>query len=115
MLTLVSALLVLAMHTFQTRASSSLIFSQTETSGLSTKQSCGNSLLGILVPRRIIALHRTLCKLLRVRIHSVVSTPPPPNAPPGAAAPVGDANSINNNHVQFAVTIPPPPHQVLSQ
>ena len=39
---------------------------------------------------------------------------PSPNAPPGAAAPIGGANIIDNNHVQFAVTIPGPPPSVIT-
>jgi len=37
-----------------------------------------------------------------------------PNAPPGAAAPIGGANIINNNHVHFAATIPAPPPSVIT-
>ena len=38
---------------------------------------------------------------------------PPPNALPSDAAPIGGANSINNNHVQFAVTVLAPPPSVI--
>ena len=39
---------------------------------------------------------------------------PSPNAPPTAVAPVGGANSINNNHVQFAAAVPAAPPSIIT-